>query len=137
GVIVAAQPHGAPSWFPCNDRPDDKATYSLALSVPPDYTVAVSGELTGTRRKGNAVTWLYEQTVPMPTYLATVQIGRYALLEHPGAPVPVRSYTPAGQDPALLAQTFGMQPAMLTFFAGLFGEYPFASYTSVITEDEL
>jgi len=23
GVIVASQPHGAPSWFPCNDRPSD------------------------------------------------------------------------------------------------------------------
>ena len=29
GVIVAAQPHGAPSWFPCNDRPDNKATYAI------------------------------------------------------------------------------------------------------------
>ena len=26
GVIVAAQPHGAPTWFPCNDRAADKAT---------------------------------------------------------------------------------------------------------------
>ncbi len=24
GVLVAGQPHGAPTWFPCNDRPDDK-----------------------------------------------------------------------------------------------------------------
>ena len=28
GVIVAAQPHGAPTWFPCNDRPSNKATYA-------------------------------------------------------------------------------------------------------------
>ena len=24
GVLVGSQPHGAPSWFPCNDRPSDK-----------------------------------------------------------------------------------------------------------------
>src|SRR5690242_9547938 len=27
GVLVASQPVGAPSWFPCNDHPADKATY--------------------------------------------------------------------------------------------------------------
>ena len=137
GVIVAAQPHGAPSWYPCNDRPDDKATYDISLSVPPGYTVAVSGEPSGARRKGNAVTWAFEQTVPMPTYLATVQIGRYRQVDQPGAPVPVRTLAPTSVDSAALECTFGRQPAMLAFFAGLFGDYPFASYTAVITEDEL
>lgn len=137
GVIVAAQPHGAPTWFPCNDRPDNKATYALSVAAPPGYTVAVAGELQGKRRTGNAVTWCYDQTVPMATYLATIQIGRYQLIEQPGAPVPVRTYAPARHDAALLADSFGRQPAMLTFFAGLFGDYPFESYTAVITEDEL
>ncbi|MDN5599188.1 MAG: M1 family metallopeptidase [Brachybacterium sp.] len=137
GVIVAAQPHGAPTWFPCNDRPDNKATYTLRFSAPPDYTVAVSGELQGTSRKGNAVTWSYEQAVPMPTYLATVQIGRYRRLEHAGGPVPVRTIAPPTFSAEDLESSFGAQTAMLTFFAGLFGDYPFASYTAVITEDEL
>lgn len=137
GVIVAAQPHGAPSWFPCNDRPDNKATFSIALSVPPGYTVAASGEPQGTRRSGNAVTWSFEQEVPMATYLATVQIGRYREHEHAGAPVPVRTLAPARIPAAELEPGFGRQPAMLGFFAGLFGEYPFASYTAVITQDEL
>lgn len=137
GVIVAAQPHGAPSWFPCNDRPDNKATYSIALAAPPGYTVAVSGELQGTQRTGNALIWSYEQTVPMATYLATVQIGRYREVEHTGAPVPVRTFAPPALDEAALADSFGHQPQMLTFFAELFGPYPFASYTAVITEDEL
>lgn len=137
GVIVAAQPHGAPTWFPCNDRPDDKATYAITFSAPPVYTVAVSGELQGTRRKGNAVTWTYEQTVPMSTYLATVQIGRYRQLEHPGAAVPVRTIAPPRLDASDLESSFGAQPAMLAFFASRFGDYPFASYTAVITEDEL
>jgi aminopeptidase N len=33
GVIVASQPHGAPSWFPCNDRPSDKATYEIQATT--------------------------------------------------------------------------------------------------------
>ncbi|WP_087484865.1 M1 family metallopeptidase [Brachybacterium massiliense] len=137
GVIVAAQPHGAPSWYPCNDRPDDKATYSIALSTPAGYTVAVSGELQGTRRTSRGVVWSFEQTAPMPTYLATVQIGRYREIEHPGAPVPVRTLAPAVIEESDLAGSFDLQPEMLAFFARLFGPYPFTSYTAVITEDEL
>ena len=137
GVIVAAQPHGAPTWYPCNDRPDNKATYAITLSAPPDYMVAVSGELKRKSRKGNAVTWSYEQAVPMPTYLATVQIGHYRTIEHAGAAVPVRSVAPSKISAKDLKSSFGAQPAMLTFYAGLFGAYPFDSYTSVITEDEL
>lgn len=45
GLIVASQPHGAPSWFPCNDRASDKATYRLGVTVPSDYTVVANGVL--------------------------------------------------------------------------------------------
>ena len=137
GVIVAAQPHGAPSWFPCNDRPDTKATYSVALAAPQGYTVAVSGELQRTRRKGNATTWEYEQPVPMATYLATVQIGRYREIAQRGAPVPVRTLVPPEIGRTDLRGSFDLQPRMLSFFAERFGPYPFGSYTAVITEDEL
>ena len=50
GVIVAGQPHGAPTWFPCNDRPDDKASYSITVTAAADYTVVANGELAEKRR---------------------------------------------------------------------------------------
>ncbi|GAA8846746.1 M1 family metallopeptidase [Helicobacter pylori] len=137
GVIVAAQPHGAPSWFPCNDRPDDKATYRLALSTSRDYHVAVAGELVDRSTRGSTTTWTYAQDVPMATYLATVQIGRYEVVDQPGAPVPVRVVAPASRPQAGFEAAFGMQPQMLGFFAETFGDYPFASYTAVITDDDL
>ena len=60
GVLVAAQPHGAPTWYPCNDRPSDKATYRLTITAPNDYLVAFSGEQTSRRRGGSATTWVFE-----------------------------------------------------------------------------
>ena len=45
GVIVAGQPHGAPTWFPCNDRPDDKASYRIAVTAPTGYHVIANGVL--------------------------------------------------------------------------------------------
>ncbi|MXG91128.1 M1 family aminopeptidase [Nocardioides flavescens] len=136
GVIVAGQPHGAPTWFPCNDRPDDKATYAVAVTTQPDYTVVSNGALASRQRRGSSVTWRYEMPVPMATYLATVQIGPYVVHEHDGAPVPLTTIAPADAGPGL-EQAFGRQPEMMAAFEERFGPYPFASYAAVVTDDDL
>ena len=50
GVLVASQPVGAPSWFPCNDHPADKASYRIAVTTAAPYTVLATGVLTARRR---------------------------------------------------------------------------------------
>jgi aminopeptidase N len=135
GVIVAGQPHGAPTWFPCNDRPDDKAPYTIRVTTHPDYTVVANGELVERRRHGSSTTWTYEQEAPMSTYLATVQIGRYNVRELQ-ARVPMRCAVPVDAGDGVEA-AFGRQPEMLETFEQLFGPYPFPSYDVVVTEDEL
>jgi len=136
GVIVAAQPHGAPSWYPCNDRPDDKATYDFTVTAPAGYQVALSGDLVGTSRRSSAVSWRYEQRAPMATYLATCQIGRYAVIDQDG-PVPMRIVAPEDIEDEGFDAAFGRQPDMMRFYVDRFGPYPFGSYTAVITDDDL
>ncbi|MFW6866865.1 M1 family metallopeptidase [Nocardioides sp. CPCC 206347] len=131
GVIVAAQPHGAPTWFPCNDRPDDKATYRITVSAPTGYTVVSNGTLADHRRRASVETWRHEMDKPMATYLATVQIGRYVTVQHDE-----RTRTIGTQD-ADLAGSFDQQPAMMEFFERAFGPYPFDAYAAVITDDDL
>jgi aminopeptidase N len=135
GVIVAGQPHGAPTWFPCNDRPDDKAPYRISVTTHPDYTVVANGTLTADRRRGATRTWVFEQDEPMATYLATVQIGRYSLLPLDAA-VPLVVAVPEGVTEGF-DTGFGRQPEMLEAFVEMFGPYPFASYAAVVTDDEL
>ncbi len=135
GVIVAAQPHGAPTWFPCNDRPSNKAGYRFTITAPTTYTVVANGTLVSSTRRSSATTWVYEQPEPMSPYLATVQIGRYRILEL-DAVVPLYAAVPE----ALVDrydEAFGLQPEMLKLFTRLFGEYPFERYSVVITEDDL
>ena len=137
GVIVAAQPHGAPTWFPCNDRMSDKATYTVTVRTDPGYRVVSNGTLTAQRRVGRRVEWVHEQPVPMSTYLATLQIGRYELQAQAGAgEVPSALAAPRARMPAARV-AFADQPRMLEIFSGLFGRYPFDGYTAVVTDDPL
>ena len=134
GVIVAGQPHGAPAWFPCNDRPDNKATYTFRMAAPADYYVAMSGDLTDEIRRGSTVQWVYQQHAPMAPYLATVQIGRYTVRELDDR---IRVVGPADVNGDGYDASFGQQPAMMAIYEELFGPYPFESYTAVITDDDL
>jgi len=136
GVIVASQPHGAPSWFPCNDRPDDKATYRFEVSAPTDYVVVANGSMTSRRRRAGATTWVYEEPSPMATYLATLQVGRYVSTPADDSDVPMVTIHPPDTD-GRHAAAFSRQGAMMALFVDRFGPYPFDRYSAVVTADEL
>lgn len=137
GVIVAGQPHGAPTWFPCNDRPDDKAPYELTITVPTGYVAVANGVLRQRKQGGSRVTFHYDQPEPMASYLATVQIGRYDVRELGAvAGVPVRAAVPADAGDGFEA-AFGRSVEMVEVFTDLFGPYPFGAYTAVVTDDDL
>jgi aminopeptidase N len=133
GVIVAGQPIGASSWFPCNDRVGEKATFRIAVTAPATYTVVANGVLDGHTVSGANAEWVYRQDAPMATYLATVQIGHYEQFSLPAGQLvsaPPRLVQAARHD-------FARQPAMMSTFAELFGPYPFDGYGVVVTEDDL
>jgi aminopeptidase N len=133
GALVASQPIGAPSWFPCNDQPGEKATYRIAVAAPSPYTVVANGSLVSRRVGGSSTTWMFEQLAPMSTYLATVQIGLYAEVEVSAgqrAAVPPRLVGVFGHD-------FGRQPQIMAAFVNLFGAYPFTEYHVVVADENL
>ena len=136
GALVAAQPTGAPTWFPCNDRPDDKASYRLAVTTDAAYTVAATGQRVERSPSGGSVTWRFDQPAPTATYLVAVQIGRYVetpvLLD--GVPAAVHHPRPLG---AAVAAAFGPLADMMRVFQERFGPYPFARYDVVVTADPL
>ncbi|WP_328393878.1 M1 family metallopeptidase [Streptomyces sp. NBC_00390] len=139
GALVASQPVGAPSWYPCNDRPSDKASYQISITTPSAYTVVAGGRLLTRTAKASTTTWVYEQSAPTSSYLVGLSIGRYqtVLLGAPGLEgVPQAAHLPAH----LLSQfsrDFARQPAMMQLFEELFGPYPFGEYTVVVADEEL
>ncbi|KQM81493.1 M1 family metallopeptidase [Agromyces sp. Leaf222] len=136
GVLVASQPSGAPTWFPCNDRPSDKARYRIRITTEQAYTVIANGVLVDHSVASGRGSWTYVQNEPTATYLATVQIGRYAVERHSIAGVDaVLAYPPALELD--VHADFAALSAMLEVFQSAFGPYPFPTYTVVVTDDEL
>ncbi|MEU8438251.1 M1 family metallopeptidase [Streptomyces sp. NPDC029216] len=139
GALVASQPVGAPSWYPCNDRPADKASYHISLNTPSAYTVAAGGRLLTRTTRASTSTWVYEQSAPTSSYLVGLSVGMYRTvpLDDPGAGgVPQTAHVPARLLPRF-THDFARQPAMMRLFEELFGPYPFGEYTVVVADEEL
>ena len=131
-AFVASEPDGANSWFPCNDHPRDKALFRYEITVPQGYVVAANGQPEPPVEGENATTFIWQHRSPMATYLSTVAVGRYQVIEET-APngIPLRHYVPAGSMPAareLLTRT----GEMIVFLEQYFGPYPFASYGHIV-----
>ncbi|WP_229742585.1 M1 family metallopeptidase [Gordonia jinhuaensis] len=136
GAICASQPNGAASWFPCDDHPSSKAPYHISISTESQYYAASNGVLVNKRAKAGYTTWEYEQTEPMSTYLATMQIGPYERKTLSEGDVPIYAVLPARLKKNF-ESSFGRQVQIMDTFREMFGPYPFPQYTVVVTDDDL
>nr|WP_221217686.1 MULTISPECIES: M1 family metallopeptidase [unclassified Mycolicibacterium] len=137
GALVAGQPNGAASWFPCDDHPSAKASYRIQISTDSPYRAVANGELVSRRVRAAHTVWTYEQPEPTSTYLVTLQIGMYGAEKLPKAQVPMQAVLP-DRLRTNFAHDFSRQPQMMKLFIKLFGPYPLSNgYTVVVTDDDL
>ena len=140
GALVAGQPIGAPTWFPCNDRPDNRARMRLEITVDDGYAAAATGVAGSSTRRGGRTTTTFVSDVPTATYLAAVHVGRYRTRQLEGtgdAPVPAVTVTAPPALTAAVDRAFATVPDMLRAFDRFFGPYPQEACTLVVTADEL
>ena len=136
GALVASQPIGAPSWFPCNDHPADKAGYRVSFTTASPYSVRVTGNLVSRQRRGSTTTWVYERPEPTASYLMSVQVGQYEEVELATGPVPQRASIPARLRDRF-ATDFARHGQIMDALQRFFGPYPFDEYVVVVTDDDL
>ena len=79
GAFVAGQPEVADTWYPVNDHPLDKASYTFRVTVPKGLEAVANGELKGRWSRHGKTTWLWDAREPMASYLATASIGEFDL----------------------------------------------------------
>jgi aminopeptidase N len=137
GVLVAGQPNGAASWFPCDDHPSAKASFRVQISTESPYFALANGKLLARRARAGMTTWVYEQAEPTSTYLITLQIGVYERHRMAKNGVEIFAVLPDRLRDAF-DHDFARQPQMMKLFTKLFGPYPLSTgYTVVVTDDDL
>ena len=132
---VVSEPVGAGSWYPVNDEPTDKASYSFTITVAKPYVAVANGEPVSVLDQGSRRTFVWEQKQPMASYLTITDIGKFDLdWRRSKSGVPVRNFltaaTPSGDRAALK-----LTPKMIDFVEGLVAPYPFDAYGSVMVDD--
>ena len=131
-TYVLSEPNGAKNWFPANDHPLDKATFTFRLDVPVPYQALANGTLVSSSNTASRSMSVWRMNQPMATYLATVHVGAFERVQHFGARVPVTDWYLRGAS--FNRSAFAAQPAMLNWLEGLIGPYPFESYGAVVTD---
>jgi len=134
GAFVGCEPNAASTWFPSNDHPSDKATFTFDITVPSGTKVVANGDLTGQSTSHGMDSFQWTQKKPMTTYLATIDIGKWKFHKTKtdgGIPSFV------AVDKALDAQAqsvIGLTNDVTDYWAKLFGKYPFTSTGAIIDD---
>jgi aminopeptidase N len=142
GAIVVNEPDGAATWYPVNDDPEDKATYTFRITVPEGKTAVANGLPDGRPVTTEGwTTWAWEASDPMASYLSTASVGDYVLSydEGPGG-LPIINAIDAGVTGQALTDTnaaLALQPRMMSFLEDLFGRYPFEAFGAIVDDDSV
>ncbi|MBK8983707.1 MAG: hypothetical protein IPM38_15660 [Ignavibacteria bacterium] len=129
-VFTDCEPEGARKWFPCYDKPSDKATVDITARVPGNVRLGSNGRLNDSLITGDTIYYHWISRDPVATYL-TVLTGKanYNLnivywhkISNPADSVPVRFYFNSGEN---ISTIKGKVLSMMTYFSQKFGEHAF------------
>ncbi len=128
-VFVDCEPERARYWWPCWDRPSDKALLDITFRVPTTVTLGSNGRLQDSTAIGNALYYHWISRDPISTYLVTFAGKVNYQLDivnwvspTTGLTTPIRFYYNEGEDPSYAESIIG---EMTTYFSETFCEHPF------------
>lgn len=122
-------------WYPCFDEPNMKFTTDFHITVKRPYIAVSNGELTGVTEDRKGRTYHWRESVPHSSYLNSVAIGDFALIEDDFEGIPVQYYVEKGREEEA-RRSFGKTPDMMKFFSETIGvDYPYEKYAQVAVAD--
>ncbi|MBI4810193.1 MAG: hypothetical protein HY800_01860 [Ignavibacteriales bacterium] len=128
-VATSSEPKFARKWFPCKDVPSDKATASIAITVPDSLIAVSTGLLMKTEHKNGSVTYHWNTKYPIATYLISVAAAPYKKFSEDYKSISWKqmkiNYYVFPEDSIKARTDFINTTKILSFFEQIFGEYPF------------
>ncbi len=123
-------------WFPTIDRPNERMTQEIYITVDKKYVTLSNGELISSSDNGdNTRTDYWRMDLPHAPYLAMMAIGEFSIVKDNWRDKEVNYYMEKEYEPYAKA-IFGATPDMIEFFSNRLG-VPFAwnKYSQIIVRD--
>lgn len=123
-------------WIPIIDKPNQKTTQEMIMTVPAKYVTLSNGKLTSQKKNTDGTrtdTWKME--LPHAPYLFFMGVGDFAIVkdEYKGKEV---SYYVEKEYAPVARKIFGSTPEMMSFFSKVLGvEYPWVKYSQMVARD--
>ena len=136
-VWTQGESESSSCWFPTIDKPNQKTTQEIEMTVPDSFVTLSNGLLKSSQKKGDLRTDYWVMDKPHAPYLFFMGAGEFAVVKDTPwrGKVPVEYYVEKEYAP-LAKRLFGNTPEMLTFFSERFGyDYPWAKYAQIVVRD--
>lgn len=124
------------AWFPTIDKPNQKTTEEIYMTVPAKYVTLSNGKLVSQKKNSDGTRtdyWKLDQ--PHSPYLFFMGVGNYAVVKDKYKNIPVDYYVEKEYEPYAKG-IFGETPAMIGVFEKLTGVlYPWPKYDQIVGRD--
>ena len=135
-VWTQGETEGSSAWFPTIDRPNQKTTQEIAMTVPAKYVTLSNGQLTSSTPAGPGLrTDVWKMELPHAPYLFMMAVGDFKKTTDTWRGKEVSYYLEPKYAP-FAKQIFGNTTDMLEFYSNRLGvEYPWNKYAQIVARD--
>jgi aminopeptidase N len=123
-------------WMPTIDKPNQKTTNEIYMTVPAKYVTLSNGLLISQKKNTDGTrTDYWKMDLPHSPYLFFMGVGDFAIIKdsYKGKEV---SYYVEKEQAAYAKGVFGLTPEMMKFYSNKLGvEYPWQKYNQMVGRD--
>jgi aminopeptidase N len=135
-IWTQGETESSSAWFPTIDKPNQKSTEEIFMTVPDKYVTLSNGIMKDSQKEANGLRtdhWVMDKR--HSTYLFFMAVGDYAIVKDKWKNIPVDYYIEKEYEP-YAKQIYGNTPEMIEFFSKKMGyDYPWAKYAQISGRD--
>lgn len=135
-IWTQGETESSSAWFPTIDKPNQKSTQEIFMTVPDKYVTLSNGILKDSKKETNGERtdhWVMDKR--HSTYLFFMGVGDYAIVKDKWKNIAVDYYIEKEYEP-YAKQIYGNTPEMIDFFSKrLSYDYPWAKYAQISGRD--
>src|SRR5436190_420423 len=119
-------------WIPIIDKPDQKTTDEIYMTVPAKYVTLSNGKLVSQKTNADGTrTDYWKMDLPHAPYLLFMGVGDYAIIKDSYKGKEVSYYVDKDYAP-VARKIFGLTPEMIAFYSKITGiDYPWVKYSQI------